>query len=101
LTLSNTLAAIKTIGGQGATAVISRVVFTNTDTATRTIRVEVVRSGGSAGTGQILIMDQPVGPSQTYVSPEMAGLVLASGDAIWASASTAAVVNCLASGYTQ
>ena len=84
------------------TTIIKRAVFLNTDTVARTITIHVIRSGGgAAATANKIINAYPLSPNQAYVPPELANLVLETGDAIHALASTASVVNTLGSGFTQ
>lgn len=80
------------------TANVKRAVFTNTSASAVTITVNIVRSGGTSGTSNILIPGKAIAPNDTYVSPEMAGLTLQAGDAIHAQASTSGVVNLMVSG---
>jgi len=80
---------------------VTRCVFTNTDTATQTITVNVVRSGGSVATSNQVIAAMALASGQAYVSPELAGLILAAGDFISAKASTGAKINAVGSGYTS
>lgn len=81
--------------------IVKQAVFTNTDTANRTITVYVVRSGGSAGATDILIDAQVLSPGQAYPAPELANLVLNAGDAVYALADVASKVNAVASGFQQ
>lgn len=83
------------------TTVVKRAVFLNTDTTTRTITVHVVRSGGSATTGNKVINAFALYPNQAYVAVELTNLVLEAGDAIYALASSASVVNSIGSGFSQ
>jgi hypothetical protein len=80
------------------TAVIKRAVFTNTSGSAVTVTCNVVRSGGSAGTGNVIIPAKAISPNDTFVSPELAGMTLSAGDQIFASCSTGGVVNLMASG---
>lgn len=81
--------------------IIKRAVFTNTDNIAVSITVYVVRSGGSATTADEIIAALPISAGQTYVSPELSFMVLNPGDAIYALASVASVVNTVASGFAQ
>lgn len=80
------------------TAVFKRSVFTNTSSNAVTVTVNVVRSGGSSTTTNVLIPGKAVAPNDTYVASEMAGLTLAAGDSVHAQAGTASVINLMASG---
>jgi hypothetical protein len=83
------------------TVIIKAVTFTNTDVAARTITVHRVPSAGSATTGNRIISAYSLSAGQAYVAPECANLVLAPGETLQALASTAAVVNIAASGFTS
>lgn len=84
---------------QNTTAQAKRAVFTNTSNAAVNVTVNVVRNGsGASTTTNVLIPGKAVAPNDTYVAPELAGLVLAGGDAIHALASTAGVINLMISG---
>lgn len=75
-----------------------RAVFTNNSNAAVTITVNIVRSGGASVSTNVLIPAKAIAPNDTYVSPELAGLILMAGDSIHAQASTAGVVNLMISG---
>ncbi len=97
--LSNTAAAIYTTPTAGRT-VVRRAVFTNTDTSPRTITVHRVPLSGSAVTANVLIQARRLAPGEAYVAPELASMVLNGGDAIFAAADVAGVVNVTMSGFT-
>lgn len=80
------------------TTVFKRSVFTNTSANAVTVTVNVVRSGGSSATTNVIVPGKAVAPNDTYVSPEMAGLTLGAGDSIHAQAGTSGVINFMASG---
>lgn len=71
--------------------VVRSAVFTNVTGTAATIRVNV-RSLD-------IIDTQTVPANSTYVSPELAGMVLNPGDAIGALASAGSTINCFISGY--
>lgn len=79
---------------------VTSAVFTNTDSSVRTVTVYIGRSGGPAGTGNILINAQPIAIGQAYVAKELSGRNLANGDVLWASASANGVVNAVIDGFT-
>lgn len=82
----------------GTTSVVKRGIFSNVTAAPVTITVNVVPSGGSAALTNQVINARTLAPFETYVSPELAGVVLDPGDAIVALASVATSVVFLASG---
>lgn len=80
------------------TANVKRAVFTNTSANAVAITVNVVRNGGSSATKNVIVPGKPIAPTDTYVSPELAGLTLLAGDAIHAQAGTTGVINMMVSG---
>lgn len=89
------------VSGAGAKMTVTRAVFTNTDSVARSITVNVVRSGSGVAASNRMISAFSIAPGASYTAPELAGLVLATGDSVWALASAAGLVNALASGYTS
>ena len=81
----------------GTKAVIKRAVFSNYTVAPSTITVTITRSGGAA-LGIITI--QPVAADSSYTAPELANLVLQTGDVVSAMAANLATVNAFISGFT-
>ncbi len=86
--------------GAGVLSIVARAIFTNTDAATRTITVWVVRKGQTRGATNIVIDAQSIGSGQAYVAPSLGNLVLNSGDQIQAQASVDNVINMIGSGFT-
>lgn len=97
-----TLGGVVTLmtGGAGVLSIVTRAVFTNTDSTSRTITVWVVRKGSTRGTTNIVIDAQSIFSDQAYVAPALGNLVLNSGDQIQAQASVDNVVNTVGSGFT-
>lgn len=87
------------------TTIIKRAVFTNTSAGARTVTVHVVPSGGAASVSTMLINGQalaiPPGAGSSYVAPELAGVVLNSGDSLQCFADAAASVTLNANGIQQ
>lgn len=75
---------------------IDKLTAYNSDTAARTITVNLVPSAGSAATANITVVKNLLA-GETYTFPEIVGHYLAAGDFLSAKASTAAVVNLRAS----
>ena len=74
--------------------VLGNVVFTNTKNTVEPITIYLVRSGGAPGPSNIKIdVTLPPAPGPGYVSPELAGMVLNSGDALWGFATDGGCVN--------
>ena len=99
-------AAATSIGGPTSPAqwLLKRTVFTNTDTASRTITVHRVPNGGSALAANKVINAFVLSASgsvgDTYVAIELTDMVLASGDKLYALSDSANKVNVTASGFT-
>lgn len=82
-----------------STVKIGRAVFCNTDTASHTITMNIVASGGVSATTNELIAAFPLSAGQTYVSPELAGAVMPAGTMLRGVA-TSAKVTLTVSGIT-
>jgi len=95
-TLGTTLATLYT-SPSNITTKAGPVVFTNTSGGTVTFTVQIARAGG---TTLPLISARSLAANEAYVSPELLGIVLLTGDAISASASAAGAVNVQGSGAT-
>ncbi|WP_109477711.1 hypothetical protein [Paraburkholderia sp. C35] len=80
------------------TSVLKRTVFTNTSASAVTVTVNVVRSGGSSVTTNVIIPPYAIAAGKTYVSPELAGMTLGPGDSIHALASANSAINMMSSG---
>ena len=98
--------AVASVGGPLTPAhwLIQRAVFTNVDTAARTITVHRVPAAGTPAAANEVIgafVLNAVGQSgHTYTAPELAGMVLNPGDTLQAFADVAAKVNITVSGFT-
>ena len=90
-------AAIVT-GNSNVTTVIKRAVFSNTDSAAHTITLNVVASGGSSSAANQVVNARALAAGETYVSPELAGVVLSPGDMIRGLADAASKVTVTVSG---
>jgi len=97
--LNSSLGTLVT-GQTNAKTLITKAVFTNTDTVARLLTVNLVRSGGAASAANILIDAQSIPAGGSYDAPELVGQILNPGDFVQAKADAAAVVNCTGvSGY--
>ena len=97
VTLTGSAAALYT-SPLGTWTQINKLTCCNTDTASHTVTLYIVPSGGSSGATNVTTSAQAVSPGQTWNSPNEYGQVLNPGDAIWGFADTAAHVTILASG---
>lgn len=70
-------------------AVIDKFTVTNNSGSNATISINLVPSGGSAGTSNLLVNAKTVVPGETYTCPEVVGHVLENGGFISTIASSA------------
>lgn len=85
--------------------VIKRAVFTNTSAGARTVTAHIVPSGGAVANSTMIINGQslaiPPGAGSSYVSPELAGVVLNPGDMLQCFADAATSVTLNSNGIQQ
>lgn len=81
-------------------AQITTATFTNTDTATRLLTVNLVRQSGVDGPANVLVDAQPLGPGQDWTPMALSGRNLNPGDVLMAFADAGAVVNVIVDGFT-
>jgi hypothetical protein len=79
-------------------AIIDKFTATNTTAANVTISVNLVTSGGTAGTTNLIVDTRAIAPDETYTFPELVGQVLDSGGFISTIAGTATALTIRASG---
>lgn len=79
-------------------AIIDKFTATNTTAANVTISVNLVTSGGSAGTTNLIVDTRAIAPDETYTFPELVGQVLDSGGFVSTIAGTATALTIRASG---
>jgi uncharacterized protein YlaI len=79
-------------------AIIDKFTVTNTNTGNVTFSVNLVASGGSAGTANLIVKARSIVPGETYLCPELVGQVLESGGFISTLAGTATSLTITASG---
>lgn len=98
-------AAAQFTGPPNTATIIKRAVFTNTSAAARAITAHVVPSGQVVSNATMLINGQalaiPPGAGSSYVSPELAGVVLAPGDTLQCFADAANDVTLTVNGIQQ
>lgn len=63
-------------------AIIDKFTATNTSGANALISVNLVSSGGAAGTDNLIVDNRAIAPDETYTFPELVGQVLDSGSFI-------------------
>lgn len=81
------------------TAKVGRAVFCNTTASAVTITAGIT-AGGALTAATTLISARSLAPGESYVSPELAGVVIPAGSAIRAFASAGTAVTFTASGLT-
>lgn len=64
------------------TAIVDKCTVTNTSATTQTFSINIIASGGSASSANLIIKSRSLQPNQTYVCPEIVGHTLTSGDSI-------------------
>jgi hypothetical protein len=79
-------------------AIIDKFTVTNTNTVNVTFSVNLVASGGSAGTANLIVKTRSIVPGETYLCPELVGQVLEAGGFISTLAGTATSLTIAASG---
>lgn len=79
-------------------ALIDKFTITNTNTTNVTISVNLVTSGGSPGTNNLIMDTRSIAPDETYTCPELVGQALESGGFISTIASSATSLTIRASG---
>lgn len=88
--LSSGASAVVT-GANNAATVVKRAVFTNVGTTIATVTAYVVPTTQAASTSNMVLDAYSISPGASYVSPELAGVTLAGGDAIYALAAVGSV----------
>lgn len=63
-------------------AIIDKATVTNTSANNVTLSVNVVTSGGSAGSSNLIMDNRTIVPDETYLCPELVGQVLEAGSFI-------------------
>ncbi len=79
------------------TAIIDKFTATNTSASNAVISVNLVTSGGSAGSTNLIVDNRAIAPDETYTFPELVGQVLANGGLI-STTGTASALTIRASG---
>jgi hypothetical protein len=79
------------------TTIIDKFTATNTSAAIALINVNLVSSGGAAGTTNLIVDNRSIAIDETYTFPELVGQVLAAGGFI-STTGTATALTIRASG---
>lgn len=79
-------------------AIIDKFTATNTSGANASLSVNIVASGGSAGSTNLIVDTRTLAPDETYTFPELVGQVLDNGSFISTIASAASSLTIRASG---
>jgi len=80
------------------TTIIDKFTATNYSANAATISVNLVTSGDSAASANLVVKTKSIQPNETYTFPEVAGSALASGGFISTLAGTASAIAIRASG---
>ena len=80
------------------TAIIDKFTVTNTTGTAATLSVNLVASGGSASSSNLVMDTKSVAANSTYTSPELVGHILTTGSFISTVAGTASALTIRASG---
>jgi len=79
-------------------AILDKFTVTNTNTVNVTFSVNLVVSGGTAGTANLIVKTRSIVPGETYLCPELVGQVLEREGFISTLAGTATSLTIAASG---
>ncbi len=82
----------------GVTAKISKFTVTNTSSSNVSFSCNIVASGGSASSSNLIINDRSVSAGETYLCPEMTGQVISTGGFVSTIASSATSLTARISG---
>lgn len=82
----------------GVNAIIDKFTATNYDTVARTLSVNLVTSGGTAGNDNLAVKAKTLQAGETYTFPEIVGHILAPGGFISTNASAGSAISIRASG---
>lgn len=105
--VANGAAAAIYTSGANQTTVITRASVVNITSGGVTLKLWVVRSGGTNTNADLVYGASAAGetvsagPSDPVILNGLSGLVLNAGDAIWGLSDTASALNFTASGWTQ
>lgn len=83
----------------GLRTIVDKFTVANVTGTAATFALNLVPSGGAAGSGNLLIT-RTIQPSETYLCPELVGHILDAGDFISTLAGTASALAIAASGRT-
>jgi hypothetical protein len=80
----------------GIKAIIDKFTVTNTSAANVSFSVNLVASGDTAGTSNLILDARAIAPSETYTCPELVGQTIDAGSFIstLASAATSLTIRC-------
>lgn len=92
--LASTAAQTMVTGQPNETTILTKAVFTNTDTAARLLTLYIVRAGATPGSANTLTYQTSIAAKGSYEAFELEGQILAAGDTVQWKADAAGVVNC-------
>lgn len=82
----------------GVRTILDKFTGTNTTAAAATLTVRLVPAAGTPGAANTIVSARAIAAGEAYTFPELAGHVLAPGDAISTLSGTAAAITIRASG---
>lgn len=82
----------------GVSAIIDKATVTNISGSNASFSANIVASGGSAGTSNLIVDAKTLVPGETYTLPELVGHILNSGSFISTLASAASALTLRVSG---
>ena len=82
----------------GTRALVDKFTATNTSGGAVTLSVNIVTSGGAAGTANLIVQAKAIAAGECYTLPEIVGAALGAGDFISTIASAATSITIRASG---
>ena len=72
--------------------IIDKCTVTNVTATAATVAINLVASGGAAGTSNVVLQTRTIQPSETYLCPEIVGHILSAGDFVSGIAGTASAI---------
>lgn len=83
---------------QSCRTIIDKFTATNVTASNATLSVNIVPSGGAAGTDNLIVSVRAIAPGETYLFPEMVGQIIDTNAMIYTLAGTASALTIAASG---
>lgn len=78
--------------------IIDKFSATNVTASAATLAINIVASGGSASTSNVILQTKSIAPGECYLCPEIVGQILLTGDFVSTLGGTASAIVIRASG---